>query len=130
MSWREINKERKKERKNNNKFRGHCISLLQSTACTATLGPMSKYVNKVKSINTLGQIAFNIFIEGDLLIEANFSSPQYLRPGWPEVLGGFCFWALILSDQNLISHDQSEFRIKKIHQQYVSNITPKSKAPS
>ena len=31
--------EGKKERENNNKNRGHCVSLLQSTACTATLGP-------------------------------------------------------------------------------------------
>ena len=23
-----------------NEFRGHCVSLLQSTACTATLGPI------------------------------------------------------------------------------------------
>jgi hypothetical protein len=31
--------ERKRERENNNKFRGHCISLQQSRACTATLRP-------------------------------------------------------------------------------------------
>ena len=38
-------------------------------------------------------------------MDANFSSPQYLRPGWPELLVGFWLWALILSGQNLISHD-------------------------
>jgi hypothetical protein len=41
---------------------------------------------------------------------------------------GLNFWALILSDQNLISHDWPEFQIKKIHQQCVQNITPKTKA--
>jgi hypothetical protein len=45
-------------------------------------------------------------------------------------LGDFVFWALIVSDQHLISHDQSEFQIKKIHQQCVHNITPKTKATS
>ena len=34
MSWR--------ERENNNKNRGHCVSLLQCTACTATLGPIKR----------------------------------------------------------------------------------------
>jgi hypothetical protein len=55
-------------------------------------------------------------------VDANFSSPQYLRPGWPEFLGGFCLWALILSGRNLISHDWSAFQIKKIRQQCVQNI--------
>jgi hypothetical protein len=31
---------------NNNKFKGHCISLTQSTACTATLGPFFSQVCK------------------------------------------------------------------------------------
>ena len=69
-------------------------------------------------------------MEGGKRIDGNFSSPQYLRPGWPEFLWGFCFWALIVSDHHLISHDQSEFQIKKIHQQCVQNITPKTKATS
>ncbi len=60
-------------------------------------------------------------------MDANFSSLQYLCPGWPEFFGRFCFQALILSDQNLISHDWPEFQIKKIHQQCVQNITPKKK---
>ena len=67
-------------------------------------------------------------MEGGKWIDGNFSSSQYLRPGWHDFLGGFCFWALILSNQNLISHDQSEFQIKKIHQQCGQNITPKTKA--
>ena len=44
--------EREKERENNNKFRGHCISLLQSTACTATLGPIESHVSVVSSIQS------------------------------------------------------------------------------
>ena len=35
---------RKKERENINEFRGHCVTLLQCTACTATLGPICKIV--------------------------------------------------------------------------------------
>jgi hypothetical protein len=75
---------------------------------------ISKYVNQWKSINTIGQIACNIFVEGGKQMDANFYSLQNICPGWSEFFGGFCFWALILSDQNLISHDQSEFQIKKI----------------
>ena len=78
----------------------------------------------------LGQIAFNILIVGDKRTYGNLSSPQYLRPGWPEFLGGFCIWALILSNQNLISHDLSEFQSKKIHQKCGQNITQKTKATS
>tara|TARA_B110000114_G_C14842270_1_gene297153 strand:- start:265 stop:414 length:150 start_codon:yes stop_codon:yes gene_type:complete len=46
------------------------------------------------------------------------------------ILGRICFWALILSDQNFISHNRLEFQIKKIRQQCVQNITPKTKATS
>jgi hypothetical protein len=69
-------------------------------------------------------------MEGCKRIDGNFSSPQYLCPGCHDFWGGFCFLALILSDQNLISHDLSEFQIKKIHQQCGQNITPKTKATS
>ena len=34
------NELRKKERENTNEFKGHCLTLLQCTACTATLGPI------------------------------------------------------------------------------------------
>jgi len=44
------------------------------------------------------------------------------------ILGRICFWALILSYQNFISHDRLKFQIKKIRQQCVQNITPKTKA--
>jgi hypothetical protein len=66
-------------------------------------------------------------MEGGKWIDGYFSSSQYLRPGWHDFLGGFCLWALILSDKNLISDDQSEFQIKKIHQQCGQNITPNPK---
>jgi hypothetical protein len=46
------------------------------------------------------------------------------------ILGRICFLALILSDQNFISHNLLEFQNKKIRQQCVQNITPKTKATS
>ena len=63
-------------------------------------------------------------------MDGNFTSLQYLCQGWPEFFGGFDFWPLILSELNLISHDWPELQIKKIHQQYVQNIIPKTKATS
>jgi hypothetical protein len=66
-------------------------------------------------------------MEGCKRIDGHFSSPQYLCPRCHDFRGEFCFWALILSDQNLISHDLSEFQIKKIRQQCLQNITPKQK---
>ncbi len=57
-----------------------------------------------------------------------FSSISLSRMG--SILGRICFGALILSDQNFISHDLLEFQIKKIRQQCVQNITPKTKATS
>ena len=46
MSW--------KERENNNKNRGHCVSLLQSTACTATLGPKTDKNDIIDFLNSDG----------------------------------------------------------------------------
>jgi hypothetical protein len=63
----------------------------------------------MKIYQNAGQIACNIFIEGGKWMDEDFSSPQYLCQGWPEFWGDFVFRALILNDQNLISHDQSEF---------------------
>ena len=31
----------RRRRENTNEFRGHCVTLLQLTACTATLGPIT-----------------------------------------------------------------------------------------
>ena len=49
-------------------------------------------------------------------MDANLSSPQYLRQEWPQFLWHICFEALILSDQNLISHDRPEFKLRKFRQ--------------
>ena len=57
-----------------------------------------------------------------------FSSISLFRMG--SILGRICFWAFILSDQNFISHARLKYQIKKIRQQCVQNITPKTKATS
>jgi hypothetical protein len=43
-------------------------------------------------------------------MDVTFSSPQYLPPGSPHILGCIFFKALNLSDQNLISQN---FKLKK-----------------
>ena len=40
-----LSNELERERENYNKNRGHCVSLLQCTACTATLGPIVTHMD-------------------------------------------------------------------------------------
>ena len=54
-----------------------------------------------------------------------FSFLKYICPGWPEFLGWFCIWALILSNQSFICHDWLECKINKIQQECVQNISSK-----
>ena len=67
---------RKKERENNNQFRGHCVSLLQSTACTATLGPISFLPETTAS--QIGKISYYLFSG----LNDNFTKKGYLNFVW------------------------------------------------